>query len=108
MSTARRHRAIPPSSSPSKPRAPTPCGLQRLLAEAELTNEDWGTIRQLCHECSTGRAGAHEGPAEFVPGAITDTSGIAAETEAAVQDALTHWSAAWPTSRVLEVQRALG
>jgi len=82
-------------------------GLQRLLAEAELTNEDWGTIRQLCHECSTGRAGAHEVPAEFVPGAITDL-GIAAETEAAVHDALAHWSAAWPTSRVLEVQRALG
>jgi tetratricopeptide (TPR) repeat protein len=82
-------------------------GLQRLLAEAELTSEDWGTIRQLCHECSTGRAGAHEFAAEYAPGEATDL-GIAAETEAAVQNVLTHWSAAWPQSRVLEVQRALG
>jgi hypothetical protein len=81
-------------------------GLQRLLAEAELTNEDWGTIRQLCHECSTGRAGAHEVPAEFTPGATTNL-GIAAETDAAVRDVLTHWSASWPLSRVLDLQRAL-
>jgi hypothetical protein len=81
-------------------------GLQRLLAEAELTSEDWGTIRQLCHECSTGRAGAHEVPAEFAPGETTDL-GIAAETEASIRDVLTHWSAAWPGSRILDVQRAL-
>ncbi len=82
-------------------------GLQRLLAEAELTSEDWGTIRQLCHECSIGRAGAHEVPAAFAPGEATDL-GIAAETEAAVRDVLARWSAAWPGSRVAEVQRALG
>jgi hypothetical protein len=82
-------------------------GLQRLLAEAELTSEDWGTIRQLCHECSTGRAGAHEVAAEFAPGETTDL-GIAAEGEAAVRDVLERWGAAWPRSRVVGVRRAVG
>lgn len=81
--------------------------LQGLLAEAELTSEDWGTIRHLCHECSTGRAGAYEVPAEYEAGATTDL-GIAAETEAAVADVLARWSATWPGGRLLDLHRALG
>jgi hypothetical protein len=75
--------------------------LIELIIQHDLAAEDWGTIRQLCHECSTGRLGPYE------ENQLADLDqpiqiGIAAPDEQLLHSLLAEW-AARPGRQVVEV-----
>jgi hypothetical protein len=64
--------------------------LARLCEESGLAYENWGTVRNLCAECSRGNPGEHE----CNPSNATDVTlkfGFAARSEQTLRELLRNW-----------------